>query len=491
MKLAPNWMLTVVLFVMLAHCTPPNKELKTTPPNVVLIFMDDLGYGDLSVYGATGYKTPHLDQMSSEGMRFTSFYAAQAVCSASRAGLLTGCYPNRIGIQGALFPNAKKGINPDEVTIAEMLKEQGYATAIFGKWHLGDAEEFLPLQHGFDEFAGLPYSNDMWPVDFDGNPIVDTTNWRLKSFPPLPFIEGNQKVKEIRTLDDQAQLTTTYTEKAVDFIRRKKDKPFFLYVPHSMPHVPIAVSDKFKGKSEEGLYGDLMMELDWSVGQILQALKDNGIDDNTLVIYTSDNGPWLNFGNHAGNTGGLREGKGTSWEGGQREPCIMRWPGVVPEKSICNKISSSIDVLPTLAAITGGKLPAHKIDGVNILPLLKGEEAANPRDHLYYYYGRNNLEAVRKGQWKLVFPHKHRSYKNNLPGNEGHPGPTTQVQFEKTTLYDLRRDPGEEYDVTELYPDVVQELEALAEVARRDLGDDLTERKGENVRPAGFLKEQL
>ncbi|MEQ6117890.1 sulfatase [Reichenbachiella sp. MALMAid0571] len=476
------------LFVLLS-CNSTKKETTDRKPNVIVIFMDDLGYGDLGVYGATGYETPNLDKMASQGMRFTNFYAAQAVCSASRAGLLTGCYPNRIGISGALFPYAKKGINSNETTIAEMVKDNGYATAIFGKWHLGDVKEFLPLQHGFDEFAGLPYSNDMWPVDYDGNPITDTTNWRFKRFPPLPFIEGNEEVRVIATLEDQAQLTTTYTEKAVDFIKRKKDEPFFLYVPHSMPHVPIAVSDKFKGKSEQGLYGDLMMELDWSVGQILQALKDNGIEDNTLVVYTSDNGPWLNFGNHAGSTGGLREGKGTSWEGGQREPCIMQWPGVIPEGKICNNIASSIDLLPTIAAITESKLPEHKIDGVNILSLLKGEKDADPRDHLYYYYGRNNLEGVRKGKWKLVFPHKHRSYRNNLPGNDGHAGSTTQVFFEETALYNLRRDPGEDYDVKELYPEVVKELEMLAEVARQDLGDDLTERKGANVRSAGMLTE--
>ncbi|WP_239986452.1 MULTISPECIES: sulfatase family protein [Arenibacter] len=420
-------------------------------------------------------------------MRFTNFYAAQAVCSASRAGLLTGCYPNRIGISGALFPNSEKGLNTNEITIAEMLKDKGYATAIFGKWHLGDAKPFLPLQHGFDEFTGLPYSNDMWPVDFEGKAISDTSNWRKKAFPPLPLIEGNEKVREIQTLEDQSELTTIYTEKAVDFIAKNKEKPFFLYVPHSMPHVPIAVSDKFKGKSKIGLYGDLMMELDWSVGQILKALKDNGLDENTLVIYTSDNGPWLNFGNHAGSSGGLREGKGTSWEGGQREPCIMRWPSVIPEGAICNNIASTLDILPTIKTITGGKLPSHKIDGVNIFPLLKGEVNANPRDHLYYYYGRNNLEAIRKDNWKLVFPHKHRSYRGSLPGNDGFPGSTIQADFNSIALYDLRRDPGEYYDVKVLYPEVVEELKQLAEVARKDLGDDLTGRTGENIRPAGSL----
>jgi arylsulfatase len=256
-----------------------------------------------------------------------------------------------------------------------------------------------------------------------------------------------------------------------------------------MPHIPIAVSDKFKGKSEQGLYGDLMMELDWSVGQILKALKDNGVDDNTLVIYTSDNGPWLNFGNHAGNTGGLREGKGTSFEGGQREPAIMRWPGVIQAGIVNNRIASTIDILPTIASLTGGKLPNHKIDGVDITSLLKNEPKANPRREFYYYYGRNNLEAVRKDNWKLVLPHMHRSYRVNLPGNDGHPGPTTRVSFDSTALYNLRRDPGEDYDVSELYPEIVADLLKLAEVARKDLGDDLTNRVGDGVREAGFVED--
>ncbi len=480
--------LTSFLFLALLFsqaCESTHQTERSESPNIVLIFMDDQGYGDVGSFGATGFSTPNLDKMAMDGMRFTHFYAAQAVCSASRAALLTGCYPNRIGINGALFPNAKKGLHPNELTIAEMLKEQAYATGIFGKWHLGDAKEFLPLQHGFDEFLGLPYSNDMWPVDYDGNQVNE--EHRKIKFPQLPLIEGNEKIREIRTLDDQGELTTLYTERAVSFIQKNKDQPFFLYLPHTMPHVPIAVSDKFKGKSDQGLYGDLMMEIDWSVGQILKTLRDNNLEDNTLVVFTSDNGPWLNYGNHAGNTGGLREGKGTSWEGGQREPCIMQWPGVIPAGAVCNKIAATLDILPTIASITGGKLPEHKIDGVNIFPLLEEDQQANPRDHLYYYYQRNSLEAVRKDQWKLVFPHGHRTYENHLPGNDGHPGPVTQASFDTTALFNLRRDPGERYDVKELYPEVVADLRALAEKARTDLGDDLTKREGENVRPAGFL----
>ena len=460
-----------------------------TKPNIVVIFIDDQGYGDIGGFGAVGYPTPNLNRMEDEGMRFTNFYAAQGVCSASRAGLLTGCYPNRIGIHGALMPWSKIGISDQEVTIAQLLKEEGYATGMVGKWHLGRQEKFLPLQHGFDEYLGLPYSNDMWPVDFDGTPITPDSpkSWKSK-YPPLPLIDGNKKVAEIRTLVDQGTLTTRYTERAIDFIKRNKNHPFFLYVAHSMAHVPLGVSDKFKGKSKQGMYGDVTMELDWSVGEILKTLKENGLTKNTLVVYTSDNGPWLNFGNWAGSTGGLREGKGTSWEGGQREPTIIKWPGVIPEGTICNKLSSTIDLLPTFAAITGAPLPNHKIDGINILSLLKGEPQANPRDHFYYYYQRNSLEAVRKGHWKLVLPHQFRSYEGMIPGNDGFPGPYARASTD-TALYNLRRDPGERYDVHSVHPEIVNNILQLVEQARDDLGDDLTQRTGKYVREVGRIDE--
>jgi arylsulfatase len=437
-------------------------------------------------FGSINYETPHINKLAQEGILFTNFYSVQAVCSASRAALLTGSYSNRIGINGALMPYSTVGLNTNEITIAELLKEKGYATSIFGKWHLGFQEKFLPLNHGFDTFLGLPYSNDMWPVDFDGNQISDTSNWRKKSYPQLPLIEDFKKIDEIRTLEDQAKLTTLYTEKSVEFIHNNKDNPFFLYLPHSMPHVPIAVSNKFKGKSSQGLYGDLMMEIDWSVGEIVKALRENNLEENTLVIFTSDNGPWLNFGNHAGSTGGLREGKGTSFEGGQRVPTIMKWPKVISAGSISNKIAATIDVLPTIANIVSSDLPKHKIDGVDISPILEGKIDSNPRDHLYYYYGKNNLEAVRKDNWKLVFPHESRSYKNVLPKNDGHPGPYTKFTTEYA-LYNLRRDPGEEYNVRELYPKIVKELENLAEIARNDLGDNLNKRIGSNIREPGRI----
>ena len=449
-------------------------------PNIVIILTDDQGYADVGCFGARGFATPNLDRMASEGMKFTSFYASQAVCSASRASLLTGCYSERVSIQGALGPQSRIGLNPEEKTIAELVKKRGYATAIFGKWHLGHEKEFLPLQQGFDEYFGLPYSNDMWPVNYDGTPADKGAK---SAYPPLPLIEGNEKSAEVRTLEDQNKLTTLYTERAVGFIEKNKDRPFFLYMPHSMPHVPLGVSERFRGKSSQGMYGDVIMEIDWSVGEILKALEKHGLDDQTLVIYTSDNGPWLNFGNHAGSALPLREGKGTMWEGGARVPCIMRWPGRIPAGRVCQKIAATIDLLPTIAAVTGAPLPEKPIDGVNLLPLLEGKENVNPRDHYLYYYG-GELQAVRQGRWKLHFPHKYRSYSGVEPGKNGDPGPYASGQT-GLELYDLEQDIGETKNVAARFPEVVERLRALAETARLELGDSLTSAKGRGVRPPG------
>ncbi|HVT86831.1 MAG TPA: sulfatase [Chitinophagaceae bacterium] len=451
-------------------------------PNIVLIFMDDMGYGDLDSYGGIDYVTPNLDKLASQGMRFTNFYAAQPICTVSRAGILTGCYPNRIGLSMVLVPHSKIGLNPDEETIASMLKKNGYVTGMVGKWHLGDARKFLPLQHGFDEYFGLPYSNDMWPMKDGG--IPDSTS----KTPLLPLIEGNKTVRYITSLKDQSMLTTWYTEKAVSFIKRHKKEPFFFYFAHSMVHVPLGVSDKFKGKSKQGLFGDVMMEIDWSVGEVMKALKDNGLEKNTLVVFTSDNGPWLIYGNHAGSAGGLREGKFNTFEGGQREPAIMRWPGVIPDGTICNKLACAIDLLPTFAAISGSQLPSKKIDGINIFSLLKGESDANPRDHLFYYYHKNDLEAVRQGNWKLVFPHRYVSVEGEVPGKDGYAG-KYHLAPTGLALYDLRRDPGERYDVKDQFPQIVERLQKLAEEAREDMGDDLTNRPGKNRRPAGKIED--
>jgi arylsulfatase A-like enzyme len=473
----------IAIFSLIIFSSYTTKKL---PPNVVIIFMDDLGYGDLSCTGALNFQTPILDKMANEGMLFTNFLTAQAVCSASRAALLTGCYPNRIGISAALMPDSKKGINSDETTIAEMLKERGYTTGIYGKWHLGHHKEFLPLQHGFDEYLGLPYSNDMWPVMFDGSPAPED-HWKRK-YPILPVIRNNDKIEEIHTLADQAKLTTLFTQNAVNFIKKNKKKPFFLYVPHPMPHVPIAVSEKFKGKSGSGLFGDLMMEIDWSVGEILNALKDSGLEKNTLVIFTSDNGPWLNFGNHAGSSGGFREGKGTSYEGGHRVPTIMQWKGTIPPGVICNQLTATIDILPTIAKVCKATLPKNKIDGLDFSSFLMGNVQKPVRETFYYYYRSNSLEAVRWYNWKLVFPHDGRSYENQLPGNDGFPGLAPENVPSSLALFDLGRDPAERYNVLSQYPAIVSKLQNIAEIAREDLGDDLTQRDGKNVRKCGLIK---
>ena len=444
-------------------------------PNIVIINLDDAGYGDFSYNGAIGYKTPNIDKLASEGVKFTQFLVAQPVSGASRAGLLTGCYPNRVGMSGAPYPNSPTGINPDEMTIAELVKQQGYATAIFGKWHLGDATQFLPLQNGFDEYYGIPYSNDMWPF----HPL-------LKIFGDLPTIKGN-KIVGYNT--DQTQFTTDFTNYAVNFIRKNRKNPFFLYLAHPMPHVPLAVSDKFKGQSEQGLYGDVMMEIDWSVEQILQTLQKYGLEENTLIVLTSDNGPWINYGNHGGSTAGLKEGKGATFEGGNRVPCVIYWKGVTVAGSTCNRLTSNIDLFPTIAEITESPLPAKKIDGVSLLPLIKGDDSANPRKDFVYYYGENNLEAVTNGAFKLIFPHTYRSYESHLPANDGAHGKTTNIKLETPLLFDLRRDIGERYNVIDKYPEIVKELTKIADAYRKDIGDDLTGATGLNKRKPGYSKD--
>lgn len=444
---------------------------QTRNPNIILVYIDDMGYGDIGITGANAYSTPNFNQMQKEGVFFTQFYSPQAVCTASRAGVLTGTYPNRIGFAGALDHMSKMGLNPDEQTIPELLKDKGYKTAAYGKWHLGHQPEFLPQKHGFDEFFGIPYSNDMWPNHPTGK----------NYYPPLPLIEN---ATTVQTNPDQSTFTTIFTEKSLNFIEKNKKNPFFLYLAHPMPHVPLFVSNKFKGKSGQGLYGDVMMELDWSIGQLRNKLKELRMEENTLLIVTSDNGPWINYGNHAGSTGGLREGKGTSFEGGQKVPCLMTWKGVIPGGTICNNLASSIDILPTLAAITGAELSGRKIDGVNIYELMKGDFSQNPRDHFLYYYRKNSLESIRKGDWKLVLPHHSRTYEGFKPGLDGMPGQVNENHFVEGGLYDLRRDPGERYNVRGDYPEIEAELLKIAAAAREDLGDDLTKNPGKNRRPA-------
>ncbi|NOR14240.1 MAG: sulfatase-like hydrolase/transferase [Candidatus Aminicenantes bacterium] len=471
--------LAIMTFSACADSSQILSQQKARLPNFVVIFADDLGYADIGSFGAKGFFTPNLDRMAAEGMRFTSFYVAQGACSASRAALLTGCYPNRIGIPPALSPQAEIGLASGEMTIAEILKKKGYVSGIFGKWHLGHHPRFLPLQHGFDEYLGLPYSNDMWPWDYDNT--LAPPDHRKAKHPWLPLIENNRKIAELKRPQDQDKLTTLYTERAVRFIEEHKQTPFFLYVPHSMPHTPLGVSEKFRGKSEQGRYGDVIMEIDWSVGRILEALNDHGLDQHTLVIFTSDNGPWLNFGDHAGSAYPLREGKGSSWDGGVRVPCIMRWPGRIPSASVCNQIVTTMDLLPTMSALTGASLPKHPIDGVNILSLLEAEPGAAPREHFYYYYG-NQLQCIRKGNWKLHFPHSYRSYQGVEPGTGGLPGPYSRGET-GLELYDLANDIGETHNLVKRYPEIVRDLQSLGEKARRELGDrDLP---GQGVRPPG------
>ena len=483
MKKIVNVLLPFALFVLVKCNLSPNVN---PDPNVIIIMMDDMGYGDLECYGATPYHTPNINRLAAEGIRFTHFYSAQAVCSASRAALLTGCYPNRLSISGAFMPWSKIALNPEEQTIAELLHDKGYKTGMVGKWHLGQKEPFLPLQQGFDDYLGLPYSNDMWPVDFDGVTIVTDTNKIKSRFPVLPLIDGNKTIREIKTLDDQGELTSLYTERAMQFIRTNKENSFFLYVAHSMPHVPIAASVKFKGKSKGGLYSDVIEELDWSVGEIMRTLDELKIAENTLVILTSDNGPWLLFGNHGGSTGGLREGKGTHWEGGSRVPCIMRWPGKIPPGTISNSIAANIDILPTITAVCNTNLPEQKIDGVNILALIKQQDELTPRDEFVYYYDANSLKAVRKGEWKLVFQCQYQTFKKEPQGKDGWPA---QFVMDSTSLslYNLQIDPGETVDLKSQYPEMVDSLNKVADRYRKELGDDLTGMKGESVRNAAVV----
>lgn len=438
--------------------------LAKRPPNIVIMFMDDMGYADIGAFGAKAYPTPHLDQMAKEGRKFTDFYVTQAVCSASRAGLLTGCYNVRIGINGALGPRSNIGLNPDETTIAEICKQKGYATACFGKWHLGHHQKFLPQQHGFDEYFGLPYSNDMWP--FHPGVLHLPMAERLKRWPHLPLIEGNKVINPEVSGKDQEKLTTQYTERTLSFIEKNKDKPFFVYLPHSMVHVPLYVSEKFKGKSGAGLYGDVMMEVDWSVGEIMKMLRKHNLHENTLFIFTSDNGPWLNYGDHAGSAAPLREGKGTMFEGGCREPTLAWWPGTIPGNSECNEPAMTIDLLPTIANRIGADLPKHRIDGKDIWSLFAGD-GKSPHEAYYFYYG-NQLQAVRKGKWKLHFPHAYRTMAGKPGGIGGIPTNYTQAKI-GLSLFDLHSDIGETRDLKDQFPEITNQLKSLGEKFHKDL----------------------
>lgn len=412
------------------------------PPNIVIIFIDDMGYADIGPFGNTEVRTPHLDRMAAEGMKFTSFYATP-VCSMSRACLMTGCYNTRVSIPGVLFPPDKIGLNPDEITLAEIVKPRGYATAAIGKWHLGHLPEFLPTRQGFDYYFGLPYSNDMGGGKKAGG------------YPPLPLIRNEETIE---TEPDQSQLTRRYTEEAVKFMREHKDQPFFVYLPHTMIHYPLAASEAFKGKSKLGPVGDAIEEIDWSVGEILSAIKELGIDDKTLVVFTSDNGPDRRAAPP------FRGSKATSFEGGVREPCILRWPGKIPAGTSCGEILGNIDILPTFAKLAGAETPQDRvIDGRDFTSLMFDPKAGPVRDtHLYFgraKLGGNDLVAIRQGDWKLFL---------SAPGDTAGGGKPEKAATEKRppALYDLASDPGESKDVAAARPDVVSKL--LAEAKKRE-----------------------
>jgi arylsulfatase A-like enzyme len=467
----------LVLSLFIWQKTPGQKPegQQDLLPNIILIFTDDQGYNDVGVFGAEDISTPNLDQMAKDGAKLTNFYAAQAVCSASRAAILTGSYPNRIGIHNALMPNSKKGLNPKETTLAEMLKNKGYTTGIFGKWHLGDAAEFMPTKQGFDEYFGIPYSNDMWPLHPQQGPIFD--------FGPLPLYE-NEKV--IDTLTDQTNLTTLITQHSIDFIERNKDNPFFLYVPHPQPHVPLFVSDKFKGKSNRGLYGDVIMELDWSVGEIIKSVEKNGLTENTIIIFTSDNGPWLAYGNHSGSTYPFREGKGTGWEGGQREPFIIKYPKEIEAGVTIDAPLMAIDVFPSLAEVTNSELPDEVIDGKSAWSLLTGKTNESPQEAYFFYYRVNELFGVRYGKWKLYFPHTYRTMNGQTPGKDGLPGEYKMVDLKQIELYDLESDASETNNVAASNAKVIATIKKLADDMRTRLGDSLMGVEGLENRAPGI-----
>lgn len=455
------------------------------PPNVVLFFADDLGWGDVGANGLDALEplpfsvTPHIDRLAREGVRFTDFYVSQPVCSASRASLLTGCYANRIGIHGALGPGALHGLNPDETTLAELASQAGLATGIFGKWHLGHRDAFLPTRHGFDRWVGIPYSNDMWPYH---------PEW-VKPWEPLPLYRNEEVVG---LSGDQRWLTTGLVDEALGFIEEAHadERGFFVYVPHPLPHVPLHVGDSKRGSTGFGLLADVIAEIDHGVGRVVQRLQQLGLHENTLVIFLSDNGPWLSYGDHAGSTGGLREGKGTTWEGGVRVPAIASWPGRIPAGQVCRQPLMTIDLLPTLARLWNVPVGPLPIDGRDAWPLFAGEsQASSPQEAYFFWYHQAHLEAIRSGPWKLHLPHKYRSMHGRDLGAGGSPGQYDYNARTELALFHLERDPGELQDVSAEHPEVVARLMGHVEAKRAELGDKLTDRKGSGVRPAGRVQD--
>ena len=429
------------------------------PPNVVVIFIDDLGYGDIGPFGATKQRTPHLDRMAKEGMKLTSFYATP-VCSVSRAQMMTGCYGARVSVPGVYFPGQSVGLNPSEVTVAERLKEKGYVTQMVGKWHLGDQPEFLPTRQGFDHYFGIPYSNDMFKKSAE------------TKVPVVPLLR-DEKVVELMDGEGQRRMVELYTKEAVDFITRSKDRPFYLYFAHNAVHTPIWPGAAFAAKSQNGRFGDWVEEMDWSVGQVLDALRSQGLDKDTLVVFTSDNGPWLIKGADGGSAGPLRGGKGSTWEGGVRVPTLAWWPGRVPAGSVNDAVAATIDLLPTFVALAGGAVPTTPvIDGRDITPILLGQSKESAREAHYYFSGYD-LQAVRQGRWKLAL----------APQSDGL-GKNAAKTAPGLRLYDLDAEIGEQTDVAARHPEVVAKLKALADKMSAEIGG----RAPAARRPAGEVK---
>lgn len=464
----------LIAIVLLCNCTQLSaKEQKSTKPNIVIVFTDDQGYGDVGCFGAQGFKTPHIDKLADKGMKLTSFYVAANVCTPSRAALMTGCYPARVDMTTVLHPSNRpiekqapmnlKGINPEEELLPELLKREGYATACVGKWHMGHHKPFFPHNNGFDEYYGLPYSNDMIPE-------------RIKMYPDMPLMK-NDDVVELNP--DQHFLTKRYAEYSVDFIKRNKEKPFFLYLAHSMPHIPLYASPKFDGKSKSGIYGDVMEEIDWSVGQVVKALKKAGIYDNTIVMFTSDNGPWLLFGEHGGSAGPLREGKSTTFEGGHRVPFVISWPENIPAGSQNEQMVTSLDILPTVMNIVGGDLPKAKIDGSDVTDLLLGKNNASGHNKPFYYYSGRKLTGVRKGDWKLLLPGRYGIMLE--AGIDGKPGKRRMQKLEMS-LFNLKDDIGETTNLANKHPEIVEELVSLTEEFKSEIK--------ENKRPCGMIPKE-
>jgi len=420
---------------------------KSKKPNIVIVFLDDSGWSDFEPFGSHKYKTPNVKQLANEGCSFNNFYVPQAVCSASRASLLSGCFPGRTKVFGAHGPQGA-GLDPKFMIMSEVFKTNGYKTAIFGKWHIGDRDGRRPWDRGFDESCGLLYSNDMWEFHPE-NP----EHW--SKFPLQYFQNGKVKIERM-TPEHQPMLTTWYTDKAVEFIRQNKDNPFFLYVPHSMPHVPLFVSKKFEAKSGAGLYGDVIMEIDSSVGQITKALKDSGVEDKTIVIFTSDNGPWTSYGNHAGKTP-FREAKATSFDGGVRSACIIKYPGKITAGTSSDRMFCTADLLPTLAGLTESALPQNAIDGKDVWPLMSGKPGAkNPHKYYPFSTGKQFQGVISgDGRWKLHIPHSYRTLVK--AGKDGMPGKYKQARI-GLSLFDMKNDPYETKDVKDDYPNVLKRL---------------------------------